>query len=111
MEQGSANAHGNSDVITLVGTMTVKAAHEQEFVDFATDTVRTVHEKEPGTSLYALHKHPEERHTYVWVERYRDAEALETHTKAPYIAEAMQRLPNWLSKPPELMELRQIVPK
>jgi quinol monooxygenase YgiN len=106
-----ATTHGTSDAITLIGTMSVKAEHEQEFLDFATNTARTVHEKEPGTILYVLHKHPTEPYTYVWVERYRDAEALEIHTNAAYIAEAMQRLPNWLSKPPDLIDLRQIVPK
>lgn len=91
--------------------MSVKAEHEREFLDFATNTVRTVHEKEPGTILYVLHKHPTEPYTYVWVERYCSAEALEIHTNAAYIAEAMRRLPNWLSKPPDLIQLRQIVPE
>lgn len=110
-EQRSAGCHGDSDVITLVGSMAIKPEHEREFVDFATRTVQTVHEKEPGTILYVLHKHPTEPYTYVWVERYRDAEALKVHTEAPYIAEAMGKLPNWLSKPPELIQLNQIVPE
>jgi quinol monooxygenase YgiN len=106
-----AITHGDSNVITLIGTMTVKAEHEQEFLNYAANTARTVHENEPGTILYVLHKHPTEPYTYVWVERYRDAEALEGHTNAPHIAEAMTRLPNWLSKPPELMELKQLLPE
>ncbi len=107
--QGSPGIHGDSDVITLIGMMTIKPQHEQAFVDFATRTVQAVREMEPGTILYVLHKHPAEPHTYVWVERYRDAEALRMHTEAPYIAEAMGKLPNWLSKPPELLQLNQIV--
>jgi quinol monooxygenase YgiN len=45
------------------------------------------------------------------VERCRDAKALKAHAQAPYVAEAMSRLPNWLSKPPELIQLSQIVPR
>lgn len=103
MQEGSA-------VITLVGTMTIKPEHEEEFVAYATSTVQTVLQKERGTILYTLHSHPTTLHTYVWVERYRDADALKAHAEAPYIQEAMGRLQNWLVKPPELLQLRQIVP-
>jgi quinol monooxygenase YgiN len=50
--------------------MTVKAEHEQEFLNYAANTARTVHENEPDTILHVLHKHPTEPYTYVWVERY-----------------------------------------
>jgi hypothetical protein len=32
------------------------------------------------------------------------------HMAAPSIADAVAKLPNWLSAPPELQELRQVVP-
>ncbi len=105
------NPHGDSNVITLIVTMTIKPEHEAEFVAFATSIAQAVHAREPGTILYVLHEHPTEPHTYVWVERYRDPEALSAHQQAPYIAEAMSRLPNWLSKAPELTQLKQIAPK
>lgn len=35
-----------------------------------------VHANEPGTLLYVLTKHPDEPHTYLWIERYRDQTAL-----------------------------------
>ncbi len=106
-----ASKHGDSRVITLIGTMAIKPEHEHEFVDLAVRTAQTVHESEPGTVLYVMHKHPTKPHAYVWVERYRDAEALKAHTEAPHIAEAMGNLANWLSKPPELIQLSQIVPE
>ncbi len=96
--------------ITLVGTMTIKPEHEEEFLAYATSTVETVLQKEPGTILYTLHSHPTTAHAYVWVERYRDANALEAHAEAPYIREAMGKLQKWLAEPPELLQLRQIVP-
>jgi quinol monooxygenase YgiN len=111
VEKGISSVQGNSDAITLIGTMAIKPEHEQEFVEFAAATAQTVHEQEPGTILYVLHQHATEPHTYVWVERYRDAEAWKAHTQAPYIAEAMRKLANWLSKPPELIQLSQIVPR
>lgn len=109
-DDGLERSHGDSAVITLVGTMTVVAEREDEFLELATRTARAVHEREPGTILYALHRHPTEPHAYVWVERYRSAEALKAHNEAPSIAEAMAKLPNLLSKPPELIQMNQVVP-
>lgn len=102
--------HGDANVVTLVVTMTIHPDKEREFVDFAAATVHKVHESEPGALLYALHRHPTEPHTYVWVERYRNAEALSAHTEAPYMVDAMSKLPGWLSAPPELVQLSQISP-
>ena len=110
-EEQPASKHGDSRVITLIGTMALKPEHEPEFVDVARRTAQTVHESEPGTILYVMHEHPTEPHAYVWVERYRDAEALKAHVEAPYIGEAMANLASWLSRPPELMQLNQMVPE
>ena len=97
---GSREPARGLDAITLIGTMTIKPEHEAEFVDFATGIAQAVHEREPGTILYVPHEHPTEPHTYVWVERYRDPEALRAHEQASYIAEAMSRLPTGCPRHP-----------
>ncbi len=109
-EQPTSSVHGDSSVVTLLITMSIHPESEQEFLDFAAALVRTVLESEPTIALYGLHRHPSEPHTYVWVERYRDAEALQAHTEAPYIAEAMSKLPKWLAQPPEMTQLSQVEP-
>lgn len=109
-EQPTTSSYGDSRVVTLLVTMTIRPEKEQEFIDFAGATVRRVHESEPGTLLYVLNRHPSKPHTYVWVERYRDVDALEAHSEAPYMADVMSKLPNWLSQPPELTQLSQIEP-
>ena len=106
----SSNGHGNSDVQTLIVTMTIQPDHEQEFVQLASSVIQTVHAEETDTILYTLHKHPTEPHTYVWVERYADADAMQRHAAAPYMAEAMGKIPGWLAKPPEFTQLSQILP-
>jgi quinol monooxygenase YgiN len=100
----------SSTVATLIRTTTLKREHEQAFLSSRRPPDSSLTEEEPGTLLYVLHRHPTEPHTYVWVERYRDREALSAHTEAAYIAEAMGKLANWLAKPPEMTELTQIVP-
>lgn len=64
---------------------------------------------EPDTLLYVLTKDPERDHTFVWIERYRDQQALARHSEAPYMADALAKLPGWWSSPPEMVQLRQIV--
>jgi quinol monooxygenase YgiN len=56
-------------------------------------------------------RHPTEPHTYVWMERHRDEEALKVHSETSYIAEAMSKVPEWWATRPELLKLTQMVPK
>jgi quinol monooxygenase YgiN len=110
MTTGSPENRGSAGTVTVIGTMKVKPEHEQEFVETATRLVETVHEQEPGTILYVLHKHPSEAHTYVRVERYRDAQAHEAHQATPYFAAAVAKLPDWLAGPPKFEDFRQLAP-
>lgn len=84
-ESRLANAHGNSDVVTWAVTMAVKPEHEQEFLDFAASFAKKVHMNGPGTLLYVLTKHSSEPHTYLWIECYRNQEALQAHSETSYI--------------------------
>lgn len=106
-----SSAHGSAEFITLIVTMVVSPDHEQEFLDLSSQTAKKVHDQEPGTVLYVLSQHPTKAHTYVWVERYRDADALSTHSAAPYMVDALRQLPQLLAGPPELLQLNQVVPE
>ena len=73
----------------------------------ATDVIDKVRANE-DTLTYILTKHASEPHTYVWIERFRDEDALAVHRAAPYMAVALQNLPEWLAKPPHFFRLEQI---
>jgi quinol monooxygenase YgiN len=90
--------------------MSIKPEFEAAFLDTARDFADKVYANEPGVLLYVLTKHPTREHTYVWVERYRDEEALKAHQETPYFAEARPKLSQWLAGPPEGMRLAQVVP-
>jgi quinol monooxygenase YgiN len=101
---------GGSDSITFVATVSVKPEHEADYVALMASITDTVLRQEPDTTLYVLHSHPTEPHTYVVVERYQDADALRLHGEAPYLAEALQKTQDWISKPIEALQLSQILP-
>lgn len=102
--------HGGSDAITFVATVTIKPEHEEEYVALVAAMADKVLANDPGTTLHVLHKHPTEPHLCVAIERYRDADALNAHAEAPYLREAMGKLEEWLAKPIDFVQLRQIVP-
>jgi len=98
-----------TDPISLLVTMTFLPEHEEAFLELATSVVEQVRANEPGTLLYMLTKDPERDHTYVWIERYRDQQALDVHSESPYMADALAQLPGWGSSPPEVLQLREVV--
>ncbi|CAN5820560.1 hypothetical protein BH23ACT11_BH23ACT11_31330 [soil metagenome] len=106
------NGHGNSETVTMVVEMAVKPEYEKEFLDLASRIAEKVHANEPGTLLYVLTRHPTEPHTYLWVERYRNQEALQAHMESPYMGEAMSKIqdPEWWAKEHDMLQLTQVVP-
>lgn len=103
--------HGDADVVALVVTMAITAERDDEFLELAAQTIKQVHENEPGTMLYAMHRHPTEPHTYVWLERYRDEAAFAAHSAAPYITAAVSRLSDLVAAPPQGLRLEQVLPR
>lgn len=98
-----------TDTVSQLVTMTFAPEHEDAFIELATSVVAQVRANEPDTLMYVLTKDPQRDHTYVWIERYRDQQALARHSEAPYMAAALAKLPGWWSSPPEIVALRQIV--
>ncbi len=108
-ETGQATDVPATEAITQVVTMTFPPENEEAFLELAASVVAQVRANEPGTLLYMLTKDPERDHTYVWIERYRDQQALALHGEAPYVADALAKLPGWWSTPPELVQLQHVL--
>ena len=102
---------GDSSTLGSIITFKVKPESEQAFVDFAADIVKRVYEQEPGTLTYTMFKHPTEPSTYVMIERYRDAAAMDAHMASKMMAEVGEKLPGWLAAAPEQVEFKQLLPR
>jgi quinol monooxygenase YgiN len=103
--------HGSEGVVSLVVTMTVKPESEQEFVDICRAFAAYVHTHYAGVLLYTLNKDPRLEHTYVWIERYVDEEAIRNKAATPEYKAAVSKVLPLLAKPPEGRRLFQVVPK
>jgi len=106
-----ATQHGYEGVVSLVVTMTVKPESEQEFLDVCRAFAAYVHTHYAGVLLYTLNKDPKLEHTYVWIERYVDEEAIRNKAATPEYKAAVSKVMPFLAKPPEGRLLVQVVPK
>lgn len=95
--------------INQLVTMTFAPEHEEAFLGSAASVVAEVRANEPDTMVYMLTKDPERDRTYVWIETYRNQDALTVHSEAPHMADALAKLPGWWSTPPEVIQLRQLL--
>jgi quinol monooxygenase YgiN len=105
------NPHGSEGVVSLVVTMTVKPESEQEFLEICRAFAAYVHTHYAGVLLYTLNKDPKLEHTYVWIERYVDEEAIRSKAATPEYKAAVSKVLPLLAKPPEGRRLFQVVPK
>lgn len=117
-----ADSYEAPDTITLVVTNVIRPEHDQDFREGAEEMAQQVRRNEPGTLLYVLTRRPSQSlagvdvgdvfgHTYVWVERFRDEEALQAHMSAPYVGGFLSKAREWLVGPPELLQLTQVAPR
>jgi len=104
------HALGDAKTLTLVISMPIKPKYEETFLAKATEFMSLVRDNEPGTILYSVSKHPTQAHTFVWVERYRDAAAADAHQATPYFQALLPSLPEWIGGDVAGKELTQVSP-
>jgi quinol monooxygenase YgiN len=104
------HAIGDAKTITLVVTIPVKPESEQAFLDTAKDFIAVVGDKEPGTLLYSVSKHPTKPHTVVWVERYRDQATADAHGETPHFRAVMESQGPRISGDVDMQRLTQVSP-
>jgi quinol monooxygenase YgiN len=91
--------------VVVVATMTVKPESVDTVRDILTRAVKDVHD-EPGCQLYALH---EAGNTFVFVEQWADAEALQAHSTAPAIAAMFKDAGEHLAAAPDIKTLTPVI--
>jgi quinol monooxygenase YgiN len=104
------HALGDANTITLVVTIPIKPESEQAFLDTARDFISLVGDKEPGTLLYSVSKHPTQPHSVVWVERYRDQATADAHTETSHFRAVMQTQGERISGDVDVKRLTQVSP-
>ncbi|MEZ0341460.1 putative quinol monooxygenase [Mycobacterium sp. pV006] len=91
--------------VVVVATMKAKAESVDVVRDACTKAVEAVHD-EPGCQLYALH---ETDGTFVFVEQWADADALQAHSSAPAIGTLFGAIGDHLDGAPDIKMLAPVV--
>ena len=94
-------------MLGVVATLKVKAGMEKEFEAVAKELVGKVNANEAGCVLYALH-HGEAPNTYVFMERYVDQAAVETHRATDYFKALGRRMGEYMDGRPDVLRLREV---
>jgi quinol monooxygenase YgiN len=94
-------------MLGLVATIKVKPGTGAQFEAVAKELVAEVRANEPGCKLYVLHR-AEAEDTYVFLERYVDAAAVEAHRKTDYFKTLGRKMGEFMAGPPEIVRLTEI---
>ena len=91
--------------VVVVATMTAKPESVDTVRTACTEAIAEVHD-EPGCELYSLH---EADGTFVFVEQWADADALQKHGTAPAIGKLFGAIGDHLAGAPDIKMLTPIV--
>jgi quinol monooxygenase YgiN len=91
--------------VVVVATMTVKPESVDAVREILTRAIKDVHD-EPGCQLYSLH---ESGDTFIFVEQWADADALQAHRTAPAVTRMFKDAGNHLAGAPDIKLLTPVV--
>lgn len=90
--------------VVVVATLTAKPESVDIVRDILHQAVSEVHD-EPGCQLYSLHQAGE---SFVFIEQWADAEALQAHSTAPAVAAMFTAVGEHLAGAPDIKMLQPI---
>jgi quinol monooxygenase YgiN len=88
--------------MVVVAKIKVKPGHETEAETAFRTQIDFVTREEPGTLLYVLHRGRKQRSTFLFYEKYADAEAFDRHGKTSAIQALFKAIQGLLDGPPAI---------
>jgi quinol monooxygenase YgiN len=92
---------------SIVATIKVKAGQEAQFEAVALKLVAAVNANEPGCLLYTLSK-GDDPSTYVFMERYRDDEAMAAHRGMDHFRTLGREMGAFMDGAPSVMRMSEL---
>lgn len=90
--------------ITVIATLHARAGQE-DALQARLQRMQEETRKEAGCVVYDLHRAQDDNAEFVFVEYWRDAEALAAHDASPHMAALGRDLPPLLDRPPVIRKL------
>jgi quinol monooxygenase YgiN len=92
---------------SIVAIIKVKDGQSESFAAAASRLAAAVQAKEPGCILYTLNR-GEDPLTYVFMERYRDADAVAAHRATEHYKTIGREMGAFMDGPPTVMRMQEI---
>jgi quinol monooxygenase YgiN len=92
---------------SIVATIKVNAGQEAQFEAIARQLVAAVNANEPGCLLYTLNRGDDPR-TYVFMERYRDEDAVKAHRATEHFRNCGKAMGAHMDGPPVVMRMQEL---
>jgi quinol monooxygenase YgiN len=94
--------HGKETAMVVVAKLKVKPGRETEAENAFRKQIDFVAREEASTLVYLLHRGRKDRATYLFYERYADADAFDRHGKSAAMQELFRALQGVLDGPPSI---------
>jgi quinol monooxygenase YgiN len=91
--------------VTVVATLKIKPESVDTAREIMKKTIAEVHD-EPGCDLYSLH---ETDGTFIFIEQWADADALQAHSAAPAVGALFSELADLLDGAPDIKVAQAVV--
>lgn len=95
-------------MITMIAKLIAKPGQEPALKRECLKIVGLVKDNEPNCIMYAPHVDPNNSAVIIFVEKYANQDALDSHLKTPYFQELAAQFDELLAAPPELQVLRDL---
>ncbi len=95
-------------MIGVIATISVLNGKENEFEEVAKKLVSAVNLEEKDNLFYRLYK--KSSHKYIFLEGYKDKNALTKHTKTDHYKIYGKAMSEFLASPPEVIIMDELVP-
>ena len=89
-------------MIGIVAKLKIVEGKNAEFEQVGKDLMAKVKANEPGCQTYQLYQSQSDPQTYIFMEQYSNAEALESHGKTEYFKAAGPKMAACLAGRPEI---------
>jgi quinol monooxygenase YgiN len=94
-------------MLSVVARIKVKEGQQAQFEQVARKLVTAVNANEPGCLLYTLNK-GDDPLTYVFLERYKDEDAVKAHRSADHFRTLGREMGAFMDGPPDVLRMAEL---
>ncbi len=97
-------------MVVLHVTLQVQPEHVSEFLEVVRNDAEHSEKDEPGCLRFDVSQDRDDPNRFYFYEVYRDNAAVEAHRQTPHFRHYLEKVPPWLTAPPERRFGKNLIP-